>query len=57
MKKETLQIIYNQGGAKLVAERLSISVVTAYKALKEAQIVLNGRKKNSGRKKKFILEI
>jgi len=57
MNKETLEKLYNEGGAQLVAKNLGASVGTAYKFLKEAKIILNRRKKNSGRKKKFTLEI
>lgn len=51
-----LEKLYIDGGANLVAERLDCSIPTVYKLLKEAKITLNGRKRNSGRKKKFQLE-
>lgn len=51
-----LEKLYIEGGADLVAERLDCSIPTVYKLLKEANIPLDGRKRNSGRKKKFQLE-
>ena len=56
MNKEMLEKLYIEGGADLVAERLDCSIPTVYKLLKEARIALDGRKRNSGRKKKFKLE-
>ena len=56
MDKEMLEKLYLEGGADLVAERLDCSIPIVYRLLKEANIKLDGRKRNSGRKKKFELE-
>lgn len=56
MDKETLKALYKEGGAALVAERLQCSVPTVYQLIKEAKIKLDGRQRNSGRKRKFYLE-
>ena len=57
MKKEALLELYATGGAELVKDRLSCSLPTAYRLLKLAGAKLDGRKKNSDRRKKFKLEI
>jgi len=56
MDKETLEKLYLKSGADLVAEKLDCSIPIVYRLLKEANIKLDGRKRNSGRKKKFQLE-
>ena len=56
MNKQSLEKLYIEGGSSLIAERLGCCLPTVYKLLKEAGITLDGRKRKSGRKKKFQLD-